>query len=266
MASSSLVEKSSTPPAGGPVGDFSVIIVKMTRAKLTFCGGAGTATGANFLFETADQKFLIDCGLFQGFAVAEAQNRESFPYDPQTITALLVTHAHLDHIGRIPKLVRAGFRGPIFSTPPTREMSELSLLDSLSVFEKEARHSGQTPLYAPADVTQALSQWQTINYREALSFGEVAVTAKDAGHILGSAMYELALGERKIVFTGDLGNSPAPLLPDTEPVTNADYLVLESVYGDRDHEDRQTRKEKLEDVIENTMRAGGTLVIPAFSI
>ncbi len=236
------------------------------KAKLTFCGGTGTATGANFLFETNEQKILIDCGLFQGSHVAEAQNRESFPYDPKTIDALFVTHAHLDHVGRIPKLVREGFRGTIYSTPPTKEMAELSLFDSLGVLEKEAHNSHQSLLYREADVTQAMSQWQVYQYHDPIKLGAFTVILKDAGHILGSAMVELVWNGKKILFTGDLGNSPAPLLADTEWVSDASYVVMESVYGDRNHEDRQARKEKLEDVIENTLGHGGTLVIPAFSI
>lgn len=239
------------------------------QVAITFCGGAGSVTGANFLVESDSvgaEKILVDCGLFQGPKVADDPNYHPFPYDPKEIKFLFITHAHLDHIGRIPRLVRNGFRGTIYSTPPTREIAELSLIDSLGVLEKEARNHETEMLYGEEDVALAMRLWQTIEYRQPFTVGEYEVTARDAGHILGSAMFEFIYNGKKIVFTGDLGNSPAPLLRDTEAITGADYLVMESVYGDRNHEDRSARKQKLEDIIENTMKAGGSLVIPAFSI
>lgn len=241
------------------------------RLKITFAGGAGSVTGANFLVETLtgrdDVKVLIDCGLFQGSAENENKNDRSFPYDPTAINALFVTHGHLDHIGRIPVLVKQGFAGPIYSTSPTKDIADLSLHDSLGIMTKEQRDQDNEELsFDSADLKAALRQWQTAGYHEPITVGPLTVVFRDAGHILGSAMVELMLEGRKLVFTGDLGNSPSPLLPDTEQVTDADYLVMESVYGDRNHEDRGNRRDNLEDVIEETMRAGGTLVIPAFSI
>jgi metallo-beta-lactamase family protein len=241
------------------------------RLKITFAGGAGSVTGANFLLETLtgqnDVKVLIDCGLFQGDAENEKKNELAFPYDPVTIDALFVTHGHLDHIGRIPVLVKQGFTGPIYSTPPTKDIADLSFHDSLGIMTKEQRdQDGEKLSFDSADLKAALRQWQTVPYHEPITIGPLTIVFRDAGHILGSAMVELMLDGRKIVFTGDLGNSPTPLLPDTERVTDADYLVMESVYGDRNHEDRGDRRDNLEDVIEETMRAGGTLVIPAFSI
>ena len=236
------------------------------QTSITFHGGAGTVTGANFLFETSGGQFLIDCGLFQGGKIVEDKNREPFPYDPASIDALFVTHAHLDHIGRIPKLVREGFRGVIYSTPPTRDIAELILTDSLGVMEKEARAGRKSLLYREADVLAAMNLWQTRNYGEKLELGGASFCFRDAGHILGSAMIESVQAGRKIIFTGDLGNSPTPLLDDTESITDADHLIMESVYGDRRHEVVGERRDKLEDVIENTMQSGGTLMIPAFSI
>ncbi|MBI2100794.1 MAG: MBL fold metallo-hydrolase [Candidatus Vogelbacteria bacterium] len=250
------------------------------QTSITFHGGAGTVTGANFLLEVSpstplgtSRKFLIDCGLFQGGKIVEDKNREPFPYNPASIDALLVTHAHLDHVGRIPKLVREGFHGVIYSTPPTRDIAELILTDSLGVMEKEAKAGNKPLLYREADVRAAMNLWQTRGYEEKLELGDANICFRDAGHILGSAMIEvLTVGpssggaSRKIVFTGDLGNSPSPLLADTASVSDADYLVMESVYGDRAHAGMSERRDKLEDAIENTMRAGGTLMIPAFSI
>lgn len=257
--------------------------------SITFYGGVGSVTGANFLLESGDPdastaeskvgamstKVLIDCGFFQGSRVAEKQNAEKFPYDPATIDALFVTHAHLDHIGRIPKLVRDGFHGKIYSTQPTKEISELSLVDSLGVLEKEAKTSGEAAIYDEHDVRQAMSLWHTVKYHEPFTVGHWQVELFDAGHILGSAMFQFVdqsshavgrAGKKKIVFTGDMGNSPSLLLEDTEDIKDADYLVMESVYGDRNHEPRAQALQKLEDTIEETMSAGGTLMIPAFSI
>lgn len=241
-------------------------MTKGEQLSITFYGGVGTVTGANFLFAASGRKFLVDCGLFQGSKIVEDKNREPFPYDPASIEALFVTHAHLDHVGRIPKLVREGFRGAIYSTPPTRDIAELILADSLGVMEKEARAGRESLLYREDDVRAAINLWQTLDYHQPLALGSLTVTLRDAGHILGSAMIEFVEGEKKTVFTGDLGNSPAPLLNDTESVTDAEYLVMESVYGDRLHQGVKERRDRLEDAIENTMRRDGTLMIPAFSI
>ncbi|MEK7621873.1 MAG: MBL fold metallo-hydrolase [Patescibacteria group bacterium] len=245
------------------------------QSTLIFHGGAGSVTGANFLLtiEPATEsgrliRVLVDCGLYQGGKVFEDKNREPFPYDPAAIDYLLVTHAHLDHVGRIPSLIRAGFRGTIYSTPPTKEIAALILEDSLGVMEKEVRGSGQPLLYESADVTAALARWRTVDYRASFTLDNsgVTVTLRDAGHILGSAMFEIARGARRLLFTGDLGNSPSPLLHNTELVKDINYLVMESVYGDREHENIERRRDRLEDVIENTMRQDGVLLIPAFSI
>ena len=246
------------------------------QSTLTFHGGAGAVTGANFLLNldpaTAGGKpvrLLVDCGLYQGGKVFEDQNREPFAYDPATVDYLFVTHAHLDHVGRIPHLVRQGFRGIIYSTPPTKEIAGLMLEDSLGVMEKEARGSDKPLLYTSEDVKAALSQWQTVEYRKPFNLGEggeVTVTLHDAGHILGSMMLEVVRGERRLLFTGDLGNSPSPLLHEAEVVKGVNYLVMESVYGDREHDPVAERRGHLEDVIETTMKQDGVLVIPAFSI
>ena len=246
------------------------------QSTLTFHGGAGAVTGANFLLTiepvtsaTPPLRLLVDCGLYQGGKVFEDRNREPFAYDSATIDYLFVTHAHLDHVGRIPHLVRQGFRGIIYSTPPTKEIAGLMLTDSLGVMAKEARGSGKPLLYEPADVEAALAKWQTVEYRTPFTLGhdkEVIVTLHDAGHILGSMMLEVARGDRRILFTGDLGNSPSPLLHEAEVVTGVNYLVMESVYGDREHDPVSERRGHLEDVIETTMKQDGVLIIPAFSI
>lgn len=237
------------------------------KNTITFYGGVGEVTGANFLFkdEPSGLSILVDCGLFQGNKAFDEKNSTPFAYDPKTIDYLFVTHAHLDHIGRIPKLVKDGFSGVIYSTAPTKEISEISLADSLNLFSKE--NDDTEPFFNRADIDKALGLWKTAEYHETINLKEgLRVTLKDAGHILGSTMFEFARGEQRLVFTGDLGNSPSPLLPDTESIKGANYLVMESVYGDRNHEDRSDRQHLLEDAIEDTMRAGGTLMIPAFSV
>ncbi len=240
------------------------------KLKLTFCSGAGTVTGSNFLVERighSDQSFLVDCGLVQGTREQEKMNLDPFPYDPKEIGALFITHAHLDHIGRIPRLVKQGFRGKIYSTPPTRDIAEVSLKGRLQVLEKGlAGFTGEEPFYTEEDISEAMALWQAVDYHEPINYGDYNIILRDSGHILGSAMIEVNWRNKKLVFTGDLGNSPAPLLKDTEKISDANYLVMESVYGDRNHEDRSARREKLEKVIEDTVRSGGTLMIPAFSI
>ena len=243
---------------------------------ITFCTGVGTVTGANFLLETpGGTKILVDCGLVQGERVAMEENHETFPYDLSSITALFITHAHLDHVGRIPKLVKDGYKGPIYSTPETKELAELVLTDAVAILNEEAKREGTSPLYVAADVQAVFPLWKTIEYHQPFKVNdEVSIFLKDAGHILGSAMIEITINAdarkgratMKILFTGDLGNSPAPLLRDTEAVGDVDYLVMESVYGDRNHESREGRTNKFKQVIDETIARGGTLVIPAFSI
>ena len=239
------------------------------KTNIKFCTGVSTVTGANFLMTTpAGTKYLIDCGLVQGEKVAEKTNRDPFPYDLSSIGALFVTHAHLDHVGRIPKLVKEGFKGPIYSTPETRALAELVLQDAVGILSKEAKQDGETPIYEASDVQAVFPIWKTIQYHEEFPVSEeVSVFLKDSGHILGSSMIEFRIKNGpKILFTGDLGNSPAPLLRDTEDVGNVNYIVMESVYGDRNHEEREGRINKFKKIIDETVARGGTLVIPAFAI
>lgn len=239
-----------------------------SNPKIIFATGPGTVTGSNFVvISPAGHKFLVDCGLIQGAKVALEENHEAFTYNPSEMETLLITHAHLDHVGRIPKLVKDGFRGTIYSTPQTRDLAEIVLKDALGILSNEARQDGVAPLYEQSDLDRVFPLWKTVNYHEGFDIAsDVKVFFKDAGHILGACMIELTLGETKVLFTGDLGNSPAPLLRDTEPVGDIDYLITESTYGDRNHEAKEERLKKLEDVIKSTIGGGGTLVIPSFSI
>ncbi|MBI2109119.1 MAG: MBL fold metallo-hydrolase [Parcubacteria group bacterium] len=237
------------------------------KTKITFYGGAGEVTGSNFLIETGEQNILVDCGFFQGCDTCEVRTRDSFEYDPSTIPYLFVTHPHLDHVGRIPKLVKDGFRGVIYSTPPTRDLAILTLKDSVHILREEAKQNKKPALFSEEDIEKMIPLWKIVPYHETISLeGGVSVLFKDAGHVLGSSMVEFSRGDKKLVFTGDLGNSPAPLLKDTESIEGTNFLVMESVYGDRNHESRNERREMLEDVIEEVAAKKGTLLIPAFSI
>jgi len=240
--------------------------------KLTFFGGTGSVTGANFLIESPTNsinkfKILIDCGLMQGTSASDSFNREPFPYNPEEINFLLVTHAHMDHIGRIPKLVKDGFKGRIISTPPTREIAAVLFEDALRIIDSDSRKYGTLPIYEKKDVEEALSLWETIGYHQGFGLGNgVSIYLRDSGHILGSAMIEVSSGETKTVFTGDLGNSPSLLLNDTEEIKDVNNIIMESVYGDRNHEPKDERRRKLKEIIQDTITNKKLLIIPAFSL
>jgi len=236
------------------------------KAKVTFCGGTGSVTGANFLFEVDDKKILIDCGLTQGSKLADDVNWEPFIYDPKEIDILFITHAHIDHLGRIPKLINDGFRGKIYSTEPTKALAGPMLDDTAGILSK-SRDFNLNEIYTEENIKLALSLWEGFKYHEDIKINEnLNVSFMDAGHILGSAMVVFLYKGKKIIFTGDLGNSPSPILPNTERITDADYLIMESVYGDRNHESRDDRRKLLEMTIEDNFKAKGTLIIPTFSL
>ncbi len=239
----------------------------MNKPKLICFGGVGAATGANFYLETENKKILVDCGLLQGVSGSDDFNSATFDYDPSTIDILFITHAHTDHIGKIPKLVKDGFKGVIYSTPETKEISSLMLLDTAKITETNAFHQGIEPIYRVSDVLEAMKKWQTIKYHEIKDFGDFNLEVFDAGHILGSVMYKFTFPSGKsILFTGDLGNSPSPILRDTEFVPGINYLLMESVYGDRNHEDKHIRDEKLKNLLRVAIERKGTVVIPVFSL
>lgn len=236
------------------------------KAKVTFYGGVGTVTGANFLLEADGKKILVDCGLTQGLKIADDVNWDPFPYDPREIDMLFITHAHVDHLGRVPKLVHDGFRGKIISTKPTRALA-LPMLEDTAGILIHNRNFDLEKFYNDEMIKRSLALWEGHEYYETIKITE-NLEAKffNAGHILGSSMILFAFGGRKILFTGDLGNSPSPILPDTDKVADVDYVIMESVYGDRNHESRSERRKFLEAAIEDNYNRKGALLIPTFSL
>ncbi|MFZ2253231.1 MAG: MBL fold metallo-hydrolase [Minisyncoccia bacterium] len=236
-------------------------------STINFYGGTGSVTGANFMLDTGESKILIDCGLVQGDRFALATNADPFAYSPADVDVLLVTHAHADHIGRIPKLVRDGFKGVIYSTPPTHDLVALMFRDAYKVMLYEEERFGTPRIFEEKDIDAALALWKTFHYHHTFDLpGDVKATYTDAGHILGSGMVTLERNGKKFLFTGDIGNVPQPLLDAPEIVHDYDYLLMESVYGDRQHEEVKERADLLRMYIEDTIKKQGTLIIPAFSL
>jgi len=246
--------------------------------KLTFLGAAGTVTGSRYLLDVRARHILVDCGLFQGRKEIRQRNWERLPFDPRGIHAVLLTHAHVDHCAFLPVIVREGFSGPIYATPPTIDLARLVLQDSAHIQEEEAsyanrkgysRHHPALPLYTAADAERAMERLRPLGYREAREIVPgVAATFGDAGHILGSANLRLQIDGRhriSVAFSGDIGRYAEPLLNDPEPIREARWIVCESTYGDRIHE-RVSDFEPLANAVEAIVERGGVMVIPAFAI
>ncbi|MCZ7661584.1 MAG: MBL fold metallo-hydrolase [Thermoleophilia bacterium] len=249
--------------------------------QLQVCGAAREVTGSCYLIEATRCQFLVDCGLHQGGAAEDARNREPFPFDPADIDFVLLTHAHIDHSGLLPRLVSEGFGGPIYATTATVDLAEIMLLDSAHIQEMEAewrqrksRRAGRRaggPLYTQEDAQETARLFQGIRYDEVTEPAPgVRVCFRDAGHILGSAVLEMWLrgegGEAKLVFSGDVGQPGQPIIRDPESVSSADYLVMESTYGDRVHDGGGDAKTQLAEIIEQAHESGGNVIIPAFAV
>jgi len=248
-------------------------------ASIRFLGAAGTVTGSRYLVEWGSARVLVDAGLFQGPKELRLRNRAPWPVEPASLSAVVLTHAHIDHIGALPQLARDGYRGPVHCTPATRDLAGLLLPDSGRLQEEEARFANERgysrhapnarPLYTEDDALAVLPQLAPVRYGEAREIAPgVSLVFRRAGHILGSATVELALagpGPRRLLFSGDLGRYGAPILPDPEPGTGADALVVESTYGGKRHAEGAP-EDALAGVVQRAVGAGGALLVPAFAI
>lgn len=249
--------------------------------KISFHGAARTVTGSFFVLETDTVRFAVDCGLFQGKSAVKERNYQPFRLEPADLDFLVLTHAHIDHSGLIPKLCAQGFKGPIFCTFATADLASILLPDSAHIQETEVERknrkltrAGQpllTPTYTIEDAELCMEQFRPFGYDEILKPAPgVEMRLRDAGHILGSAIIEVwvteSTGQTKLVFSGDLGNTSQRIIKDPTFIENADYLILESTYGDRLHQANTTRMDQLLEAIEFTKRKGGNLIIPAFAV
>ena len=236
--------------------------------KLTFTGGAGTVTGSNFLVDVGGRKLLIDCGLLQGRDYAEKDMYAPFPYDVSSIDALIITHAHLDHIGRAPKLMREGFKGKVYCTPPTKDLMDVMLYDSVNILTQEANQHGLTPMYDEGDIKGFMARVEALDYHQEKEVAPgVSIMLRHTGHILGSASVRIKDAESgaSVALTGDIG-SPSPYLPMWEGIPDADVIQMESVYGDRKHPHLDNRVPELRDTLKRAIARGGTILMPAFSL
>lgn len=237
---------------------------------LSFHGGTKTVTGSNYLIETDDARILIDCGLFQGSRYNESLNFEPFAYNPISVGAICITHSHADHVGRLPKLYKDGFRGAVLATEPSAAVMRVALFDTFEKMMQDAQEEGRQPMYYREDVEAVLQLIEPIRYDEPRSVGSLTVTFRQSSHILGSAFVEVRIpeesGERLVLFTGDLGNPPSAILNPIDEPSAARDVVIEAAYGNRLHEDRDERRNILRDTILETVRSGGALMIPSFAI
>lgn len=248
-------------------------------AKITFLGAAGTVTGSKYLVEAGGKRLLVDCGLFEGSRDLGQRNWEKFSTDPAAIDWIVLTHAHIDHTGFLPRLVRYGYRGPIYANAGTRELCNLLLTDSAHLQEEEARfaarkkysrHDPPLPLYTTEEAQQALGLFREAPRADVFTISpQFSVRPHHAGHILGASWLELTITENGkqtlVVFSGDLGRYNTPILDDPESPTRADFVLCESTYGDRDHAPGSV-PDTLADVVNQTAKRGGAVVIPAFAV
>ena len=251
------------------------------QVKLKFIGGVRTVTGSSYLIITAGAKILIDCGMFQGRWDGEKRNLMPFPFNPSEIDTVLLTHSHIDHSGLIPKLVKEGFKGEIFATKATVDLCDIMLLDSAHIQERDAEwesrkriRSGKKavkPIYNIADAAESLSYLKGINCDTLFKIApDITVRLRDAGHIPGSAIVELWINEKgrevKIVFSGDLGHKGTPIVNDPAYIDEADYVLIESTYGNREHRGMRETIEEFAGAVEDTLKRGGNVIIPSFAV
>ena len=249
--------------------------------KVTFCGATKTVTGSNFLVDGAGKKFLVDCGLYQGGAKDEIKNEEPFPYDINEIDFMLLTHAHIDHSGRIPKLYKEGYRNPIYATNATCDLCAIMLPDSGHIQETETEWKNRkrirrgeeelVPIYDAETAAKSLELFKGEPYNQIIELDDdIHVRFNDAGHMLGSSIIEIWIREngenKKIVFSGDLGNNDIPLLAEPTIIQDANFLVMESTYGNRLHIKNENKAKTFINIVTDTIKNGGTVVIPSFAV
>ena len=258
--------------------------------RITFFGAAGEVTGSSALVETNDQKVLVDCGMFQGGEGSEEKNRAELPFSAASLTAVVVTHAHLDHVGRLPLLAKNGFKGFVYATPPTRDLARLIMEDAYGVMAYDHRKFGRPMLYEMKDIEKIMAQFKSVDYYEPLKISsrrsflgkvkkvvkgkkaaapdsDLTITFHDAGHVFGSSFILFEADGKKLVFSGDVGNENVPILRDTDALPkDLDMLVCESTYGDRTHEPSNTREAMLQSAVKKIVAEDGVLMIPSFAL
>ncbi len=245
--------------------------------EITFVGAARTVTGSLHLFENKGQKFLLECGLYQGHREEAERINSTFPFKPKDIITVVLSHAHIDHSGNLPNLAKRGFSGPIYSTPATKDITSLLLLDSAKIQEydfeylnKKRKEKGlplKQPLYSAEDAERTLTQFTTVGYKKAFEpINGVQATLYDAGHILGSSIIVLEYDGKRILFSGDLGRKNMPIIKDPTVITNIDYLILESTYGGRIHKSFEGMTDEFREIVKEGKRKESKIIIPAFAV
>jgi len=235
--------------------------------KVSFHGACREVTGSCTLLETDNFKFLVDCGMFQGPTDSKNKNTEKFDFDPKSIDFVLLTHAHVDHCGRLPKLFKEGFQGKIYATTATKDLTEIILLDSIKIHRQEEKK----PIYEEKDIEKIVKSFKAFSYYQKIDINpQMSIRMQDAGHILGSSIFEIWLKdegvEKKIIFSGDLGNPPAPIIKDPDFVKQGDILFIESTYGGRLHESKEEGAQIFKDIILDTIQKKSTLIMPVFAM
>ena len=236
-------------------------------ASIRFLGAVGEVTGSCFLVEAGATRFLVDCGMFQGGALSERRNRR-FAFDPKGIAFVILTHAHIDHSGLLPRLAAQGFKGPVYATGATNELLAIMLPDSGHLQEREAERERRAPLYGVAEAQACLAQLRQVDYGAAFTPAPgVRCVLRDAGHILGAAIAEVFLPEGKLVFSGDLGQPGRPILENPSVIEDADVLLVESTYGDRNHKSLPQTLDEFAFALNDTLGSRhGNVVIPSFAV
>jgi len=243
--------------------------------KISFLGGAGTVTGSKTLVESNGKRILVDCGLFQGLKELRNMNWAPFPIEPDTVDAIILTHAHLDHCGYLPVLIKNGYKGKIYCTEPTEELAQIILLDSAKIQEEDAeranthnysKHPKAKPLYTVQDVQHTMKHFSSQSFNETIVIDEeISFQFLNNGHILGSAFVDLNIADKKFIFSGDIGRTEPMLLYPAKKIKTADYIILESTYGDRLHPETNVKEELLK-VVQETYDNRGILMIPSFAV